>query len=68
MNKQIQKAFTYHPPKADQPERYNKIRNAAKSFAELIDTHSPDSQEKVLALIKLEETVMWANAAIARNE
>ena len=28
----------------------------------------PDSRELSVALTKLEEAVMWANAAIARNE
>ena len=60
--------FTYHSPKADQPERYGLIRNTAKSFALLIVDKCPDSREKSLALTKLEEAVMWANSAIARNE
>lgn len=29
---------------------------------------APDSREKSLALTHLEDAVMWANAAIARNE
>jgi hypothetical protein len=61
-------AYTYHAPKADQPERYGKIRTKAKELAELIGTCCPDSREKSLANTKLEEAVMWANASIARNE
>lgn len=67
-NEQIEKAFTYHPPKDGQPERYTALRNQAKALAMAIDAECPNSREKSLALTKLEETVMWANAAIARNE
>lgn len=65
---QIEKAFTYHAPKGDQPTRYTELRDKAKELAVLINFHCPDSREKSLALTKLEEAVMWANSAIARNE
>lgn len=64
----IEKNFTYHAPKGDQISRYTEIRQNAKLTAELIDHLCPDSREKSLAMTKLEEAVMWANAAIARNE
>ncbi|MDY7222078.1 Acb2/Tad1 domain-containing protein [Halalkalibacterium halodurans] len=67
MNAQIENNFTYHPPKEDQPEKYTKIREKAKELALLIDQECPNSREKSLAMTKLEETVMWANASIARN-
>jgi hypothetical protein len=60
--------FTYHAPKSVQPARYKSIRGHARAFAELINGECPDSREKSLAITKLEEVVMWANAAIARNE
>ena len=62
------KRFTYHPPKDAQPERYSALRDAALDLAADIDAQCPPSREKSLALTKLEESVMWANAAIARNE
>lgn len=68
MNIQIEKAFTYHAPKEGQNLKYGMIRKDAKSLAYLIDELAPSSREKALALTKLEEAVMWANAAIARNE
>lgn len=64
----IENNFTYHAPKPDQISRYTEIRQNAKLTAELIDHLCPDSREKSLAMTKLEEAVMWANAAIARNE
>lgn len=66
-NPKIDNAFTYHAPKEGQPEKYQAIRDKAKELAYLLDWLVPDSREKSLALTKLEECVMWANAGIARN-
>lgn len=67
MNPKIENAFTYHAPKDDQPAKYQAIREKAKEMAYLIDEMVPDSREKSLAMTKLEECSMWANAGIARN-
>lgn len=67
MNQQIENNFKYHAPKEGQPADYENIRNNAKEFAIMIDQLCPNSREKSLALTKLEEAVMWANASIARN-
>lgn len=67
MNPKIENAFTYHTPKEGQPEKYQAIREKAKELAYLVDTLVPDSREKSLAMTKLEEASMWANAGIARN-
>lgn len=64
----IDNNFKYHKPKDDQPERYNAIRFEAKAFARSVLKRCPNSRERSLALTKLEEAVMWANASIARNE
>lgn len=66
-SQEIETRFTYHPPKEGQPEKYTQLRNLAKGLARCIDDTCPDSREKSLAITKLEETVMWANAAIARR-
>lgn len=68
MKSRIENNFTYHTPKGDQAERYEKIRGKARELAELLEGCCPDSREKSLANTKLEEAVMWANASIARNE
>ncbi len=60
--------FTYHPPNNSQIERYAVLRESAKQLALLIAKCSKQSREQSLALTKLEEAIMWANAAIARNE
>lgn len=64
----LTKRFTYHPPKGDQIERYQVIRSQGLSFAQDIVRLTPDSRERSLALTSLEQAIMWANAAIARNE
>jgi hypothetical protein len=64
----IDNAFTYHAPKPGQPERYTALRDSAKELALRIMNMCPFSRERSLAETKLEESVMWANAAIARNE
>lgn len=65
---ELNKRFTYHKPKNEQPERYKFIREQARELACNFDQECPDSREKSLAMTKLEEAVFWANAAIARNE
>lgn len=67
MNQQIENNFKYHSPKEGQPEKYTALREKAKEFAYLIDEMCPQSREKSLALTELENSVMWANAAIARS-
>ena len=60
--------FTYHAPKGTQTERYKTIRASGLTLANEINELCPDSREKSLAVTKLEEVIMWANASIARNE
>lgn len=67
MNNQIENNFMYHSPKDGQTEKYEEIRAKGKELAYLIDSVCPNSREKSLAMTKLEESVMWANASIARN-
>lgn len=65
---QVQRSFVYHPPKNDQAERSAEIRDLARAYATTMLRLTPPSREQSLALTHLEEAVMWANAAIARNE
>ncbi|WP_085523856.1 Acb2/Tad1 domain-containing protein [Tuberibacillus sp. Marseille-P3662] len=68
MNEWIENTFTYHKPDDEQIVKYQTLRTNFKHTAYQIDTLCPDSREKSLAMTKLEEAVMWANASIARNE
>jgi hypothetical protein len=66
--RRIENTFTYHSPKGDQQRRYEGLRETAKMLAYRIEAYVPNSREKSLALTKLEECIMHANAGIARNE
>lgn len=65
---ELLKRFTYHPPIGDQVERYAEIRTQAFEFSLFLSERCPVSRELSLALTKLDEVVMHANSAIARNE
>ena len=60
--------FTYHAPKEDQTARYIILRAHGKALATQVMFLCPDSRERSVALTKIQEAVMWANAAIAINE
>lgn len=64
---EIAKRFTYHAPKVGQPQLYEDLRARAATLARRIAMSSPQCREQSLAITKIEEAVMWANAAIARN-
>jgi hypothetical protein len=68
MKDELNLRFTYHSPKPGQPEKYTKLRELGKQLAEEIVASVPDSREQSLALTKVEEAIMWANAGIARRE
>lgn len=65
---QIERAFTYKAPRVGQEDRVEEIRNRARDFANALVQMTPESREQSLALTKLEEVVMFAEAAIGRNE
>ena len=62
---QLDNWFTYHAPTTGQIEDYRKIRDAARSFAEVMLRHTPPSADQAAALRLLREAVMTANASIA---
>lgn len=66
--KALDNIFTHHPPTESQVEKYIRIRSNIKIAAHTINDLCPDSREKSLAITKLQEASMMANAAIAINE
>lgn len=60
--------FTYYPPIKDQHRRYAALTDAFKDLALVIEAACPSSAERTLCIRKLQESRMWANAAIAINE
>jgi hypothetical protein len=66
-SKDLENRFTYHAPKEGQPVIFLEIRGKAWNLARVVDAAMPDCREKSLAITKLEEAVMWANAGVARQ-
>lgn len=66
--KELENLFTYHAPKGDQAERYQKIREAGKNLAQVIIDSTPACPDQTAAIRKVREAIMTANAAIACNE
>lgn len=65
---EIENRFTYHPPTEGQPEKYQMLREGAKTLAYMIVALCPHSRERSLAVTHLEEVIFWANASIARRK
>lgn len=60
--------FTYHAPHGNQAARYGALRAAGRTLALAILERCPPSFELEQALLRINEAVFWANAAIARHE
>lgn len=68
MSYPLERNLTNHPPRDDATvEKMEEIRLNAKDLAFVIDLEAPDSREKSLAFMHLEQTVMWAIASLARD-
>jgi hypothetical protein len=58
--------FTYHPPANEsQKQHYEAIREAGKEFAMALLQHTPSCPDQTVAIRRVREAVMIANAAIA---
>lgn len=66
-NQEIRHRFTYHAPHDQQIPMFQELRDGAHDLATALNRMTVDSREKSVAITKLEEFVMWANAAIVRN-
>jgi|GEM_PF-4919770 len=60
--------FSYHATIGSQPTRYKQLRGSGLELAESILDRCPPSAERTIAIRKLQEAIMFANAAIAINE
>jgi hypothetical protein len=59
--------FDYLSPNPEQMEQMNKQREAAKTYADVLDELLPSSPDKTYLMRKLREVSMWANIAITRH-
>jgi len=68
----LENRFKFHPATgSDTPSntarQHEDIRNRCLQLAIDLNGRIPEGREKALAITKLEEVMMWANAGIARN-
>ncbi len=62
----INNIFSYHPPlNTLTREKHEFVRESVGSLASKLNKVIPDSPEKTLAIRRLQEAMMYANAAIA---
>ena len=59
--------FKHHAPDADAITCHESVRAAAREMTVRVLSVAEPSRERSLALTKIEEAMMWANAAIARE-
>lgn len=60
--------FKHHPPKdKSTADLHEQVRSEIGNAADFVNKFVPEGREKSLAITKLEEAMMWANAGIARN-
>lgn len=65
----IDNRFDFHPATtAEKRGEHSSVRNACAELAHFINEHAPEGSEKSLAITNLEQTMFWANAAIARAQ
>ena len=64
-NDDLKNWFTYHAPDERQREQYERIRDAARFFAEIVLDNTLPSADQSTAIRKIREATMTANAAIA---
>lgn len=68
MGVSLDEVYRYHSPTDEQQQRYRRLRQAGKTFAEIGTELTPQSREQSVALTNVQQAVMWFNAAIAINE
>lgn len=68
LRQRIKNDFTFHPPRDDADiQVHEAIRQQGFAFASMLVEVLPQSRELSLALTKIEEATMHANAALARS-
>lgn len=61
--------FKHHPPTSDAViNAHQAIRIECDFLFEVINASVPEGHERSIAVTKVEEAMMWANAGIARNQ
>lgn len=64
----LESRFKNYARKMGAEDRYSEVRKVGMFFSETLLKTVPESRERSLAITKIEEAMMWANAAIDRND
>ena len=64
---ELNNMFTYHMAEGEQPLKYAAIRGQCLELAQLIVALCPAGKERAEAILRLNEVMFWANAAVARK-
>ena len=59
--------YDYLKPTDEQLERMNRVREASKAFAQVLEAELPDGPDKTFTIRNHRTTAMWANVAITRH-
>lgn len=63
----LRNRFGYHPATVETIPLHEEVRQRSMDLAVKFEELLPEGREKSLALTKLQEAAMWANASIACN-
>jgi hypothetical protein len=64
-DEQLKDVFTYHPPTEKQREIYEQINAAFLECARVVNAVTPEGPGKTVAIRKLSDARMQANASVA---
>ena len=65
---EIERRLSYYAPDDAKRAKHELAREVYKDLGNFIADAIPESREKSLAVTALEESMFWANAALARPE
>ena len=64
---EVANRFTFHPATGDKGAAHDHVRQAHLEIGLRMCDMLPESREKALCLTALQESMMWANAAVAAH-
>lgn len=64
---ELENRFKFHPADEKAGRKHEQIRHQCHQLAATVQMMTPPGREQSLAITKIEEAMMWANASIARK-
>ncbi len=64
---ELRDRFFYHPPSSEGAKTHGVLSQEFYELSQVIDALCPHSREKSLAMTHMEQSKMWASAAVARD-